>query len=604
MKKLQLLLLSLLVAVRLCGQTPTEPIRLSVADLLETYGLDSTLVADTAAAMDWLAGQPQDYVALTNQCVLMRSQAQRAITSLGSEYPMRDSLIWIDSHVVVTDYALYEYKLRAFADLMGRMSIRYSRLEQQRLEAEKEAARQRALEEQRRQQEERNQQAMALKQSIDHHHRTIIAACDGAGITDKAKLKELKDLYYSYLMVYNKYDLSATNASPQSLKQLEELNGFQNDLLENVLGGHSLPQQIDNFKNQLKARCEKDNTDVYRSYTKVFKNTSVPISFADIKEYGDYTNRMRTIVAVQQRYLDAIDLRNTIEQNSEQILRRYSKKYRDVANSYKETVRSLNMLPAFTTNAESLSFIRALQEFIEAQQVYLDSYSTLEELTRRSDTIIATSQSAYRDVAASYRELRPSLQPMPMFKNPREAEQYLEQLRQVDVIQRQYLGVIACRDTLRVNTDSINSMRRVDRVLWNGYRQLQQHVQFTPNFVTVDRGESFIAALKEHIAIQRQVLRIFGQRKQIASTASSITGKSNPYRNIAKAYQRMEKAYEGLSDIITLDDLNRYGRQCTAIAKMQQAFVALVASEHAMESDNMLHRETDISKIKIVLGMD
>lgn len=600
MKKLRLLLLSLLAAGSLHAQAP---IVLSVADVLDTYGLDSALVADTANAMAHLDSLPQDYVALTNLCVSLRTKAQHAISSLENDYRRSDSLIWIDSNVVVADYAIYGYRLRAFADLMGRQSIRFARLEQQRVEQEKEAARQRAIEEQQRQQAERNREAETLKQAIDHHHRAIISACDGHGITDKIKLKELKDLYYSYLMVYNKYDLATSNASPRLLSQLDELNNFQNDLLDNILGNNSLPSQIENFKNILKARCEKENTDIFRSYSRVFKQTSVPISFADLKEYADYTSRLRSIIAVQQRYMQTIDLRSVINQNSDNIQRLYSKKYRDVANAYKETSRSVNTLPAFTTHAESISFIKNLEEFIEAQQVYIESYDTLEAITHLSDTIVATSQSAFRDVAAAYRDLKPALLPIPSFKNPRDAEVYLQQLQQVRAIQKQYLRVIDLRDSIRINQDSINAHRRTDRTLWLGCRQLQEQIQLTPSFTTTERGEAFIASLASHVANQQLALRTFERRTTINANANKITGKSNPYRNIAKAYQRMEKGYEGISDIVTLDDLRRYNRQCDAIDEMQQAFLRLIQSDIAADSDNKLRRETDLSKIRIILGL-
>ncbi len=298
--------------------------------------------------------------------------SQKAISSIENDYEFRDSLIWLDSNTVLADYPIFEYRLRRLADLMGKMSIRYSRLEQQRIEAEKEAARQRAIEEARRQQEERNRIAGDLRSNIELHHRAIIEKCDGAGITDKVKLKELKDLYYSYLMVYNKYDLSTGNATNESIAKLDELNAFQNDMLENVLGNNSLPFQIENFKNVLKVRCEKENSDVYRSYTKVFKHTAVPVSFADVREYEEYINRMHTVINVQQRYMQTIDLRSSIASGTDAINNQYGKKYRAVTGSYREVLKGLNQVPAFTTNAESLLFIQSLEDFVAAQQLYID----------------------------------------------------------------------------------------------------------------------------------------------------------------------------------------------------------------------------------------
>ena len=370
------------------AQRPKKPSKpaptvLSVGDLLHNYGLDTTLVNDTAVAVRYLDEQPQNYVDLTNLCVSFRTKAQSAIKSLNDDYTHSDNLIWIDSNIVVSDFGIYEYRLRLFSDFMGRRSIHYSRLEQQRIEAEKEAARLRAEEEARQQQLSRDKEAEGLRLNIERHHRSILSACDGAGISDKAKLKELKDLYYSYLMVYNKYDLSPVQATPASLAQLDELNSFQNDLLENILGENSLPYRIENFKNQLKVRCEKEHSDVYRSYSRVFKQTSVPISFASVSEYQDYIVRLQTVIAVQQRYVQTVELRNTIASNYDAISNLYAKKYKPVFNAYKDVHRTIDQVPAFTTNAQSLNFIQSLSDYIEAQQLYLQYFSHLEDITRR-----------------------------------------------------------------------------------------------------------------------------------------------------------------------------------------------------------------------------
>ncbi len=603
MRKLRFLLAALALTASLYAQVPRPTTVLSVADLLPTYGLDSALVKDTAAALRYLDSHPQDFAALTNLCVSLRTKAQRAIASLEDDYRHSDNLVWIDSTIVVGDYAVYEYRLRAFADLMGRRGIHYSRLEQQRAENEREAARQRALEEQQRQQDQRNSEAATLRQSIDLHHRSILAACDGIGITDRAKLKELKDLYYSYLMVYNKYDLSAANATDHTLHQLDELNAFQTDLLENILGHHSLPSQIENFKNKLKARCEKENTDVFRSYTRVFKQTSVPVTFADLKEYEYYIGRLQTIVAVQQRYLQTLDLRAVINQNSAAIQRLYSKKYRDIATAYKETQRTLNTLPAFTTNAESLNFIRSLEDFVEAQQIYMDIYAQVEEISNRSDTIIASTQLPLRDVAAAYRDLRPSLIPVPTFKTAAEAEHYLAQLEEVSAIQYLYQQTIDIRTEIARYDDSITARRRQDRVLWNGYHDLRRVTNLTPTFSTREQGERFIAIIEAHREMQQLVLETYGRVRIVSANADRITGKGNPYRNIARAYGLLVKDLNVVNTISNMEDLRRYNRQCVALIDMQQRVLDHISSELAADTDKKIRRESDTEKLRVALGL-
>ena len=602
MKRLILALL-LLTPLVSRSQNLGSPTVLSVKDILGNYGIDPAWVDDTAGIIHYLDEQPQDYVALTNLCVTIRTKAQSVIRSIENEYQFRDSIIWIDSNTVLADYPIYEYRLRRLAETMGRMSIKYSRLEQQRIEAEKEAARQRAIEEARRQQEERDRIANDLRSNIELHHRSIITACDGAGVTNKAKLKELKDLYYSYLMVYNKYDLSTGHATDEGIAKLDELNAFQNDMFENVLGQNSLVNQIENFKNILKVRCENGNSDVYRSYTKVFKHTSVPVSFADVKEYSDYVNRLRTITTIQARYLQTLELRATIAAGNEAIASRYGKKYRDVVSAYRDVLATVNQLPSFTTNAESILFIKSLEDFIEAQQIYLDDYTLLEDIAARGDTILRLSQNKLHDVADSYRNIEGTLRPLPQFKDADGAALYEQQLDEVRNIQQCYLTVIKLRNTIANNEDTLNNARKTDRILYNGYRLLRRQVDLKPQFATYERGRSFIAMLNEHIEIQNLGIATLGKIRTIDHNESFITDKDNRYKNISKAYQKIRKAYNGVEEITNAEDLRRYSRQCDYIIEMQEAFMRTIKSPMAAESDNKLKRENDIEKIRLVVGL-
>jgi len=604
LKKLLPLLLFLLVLASVRSQKPTTPTVISVADILPNYGLDTLMVNDTSYVIDYLSSQPQDYVALTNYCVSIRTKATSVINSIENDYDHRDSLIWIDSSTVLSDYNIYEYRLRRLADFMGRQSIRYSRLEQQRVEAEKEAARRRAIEEAERQQRERDKEAADLRSNIDLHHRAIIQSCDGVGIRDKNRLKELKDLYYSYLMVYNKYDLSTGHATQESIVQLDELNAFQNDLLENVIGPNSLPSQIENFKNQLKVRCEKENSDVYRSYSRVFKQSPLPpVTFADVREYSNYISRLQTIINIQNRYLQTLDLRATINANSDQILQLYGKKYREAANSYKEVLRGINLVPAFTSNAESINFIGTLEDFISAQQRYLDDYTLLEDISIRSDSILNGRQSRFRDVSSAYRNVQPTLVPWPHFKNLDEAALYEEQLDQVVKVQQCYLLVIARRTEIERLDDTLMAGRKIDRTLYNAYRLFRKQADLAPSFATIERGESFLDMLDSYIEMQRLCLQTLAKRKTIDDNADRIIEKRSNYSNIVKAYKRMAEVYDDFGEITNNEDLRRYARQTDAYIEMQEAFLRLLASDYASSSDSQLKRETDVERIKTVIGL-
>ena len=110
MKRILLVFLMVLLPMAVMSQKPKKtkakpvapPTVLSVGDLMGNYGLDSAWVNDTAAIMRYLDEQPQDYVALTNLCVSIRTKAQKAISSIENDYDFRDSLIWLDSNTVLT----------------------------------------------------------------------------------------------------------------------------------------------------------------------------------------------------------------------------------------------------------------------------------------------------------------------------------------------------------------------------------------------------------------------------------------------------------------------------------------------------------------------
>ena len=587
------------------AQRPKNPTVISVGDLLYNYGLDTTIVNDSSAAIRYLESLPQDYVELTNLCVSLRTKAQTAIKSFNNDYTQQDGIIWIDSSTVVADFGIYEYRLRLFANFMGRRSISYSRLEQERVEREREEQRIKdsiAAEEL---QKARNKQADNLRISIAQHDQSIDQICRDKNVSDKDKAQELLNIFYAYKAVYNDYDLSPTQAAtPALLDQLDELNSFQNDLLENVLGNNNLRDQIDNFKNQLKVRCEKDHNEVFRSYSKVFKKTSVPVTFTTLAEYHDYISRLQTVIAVQQRYVQTVELRNTIATNYDAISNLYAKKYKPIFSAYKEVHRTVDQVPAFTTNAQSLNFIQSLTDYVEAQQLYQEFFPIFEDITRRSDTILEGRHENFKDVSRAYRDLQSALIPLPTFKTPTEAVYYEQQLSQVTQVQNSYLRTIDLRTTIQHLDDSLEDNRKTDRTLWDGYKLLRKQMDFTPSFNTVERARSFLTTLDDFVALQRFCLRILDKRREIETRGKQVEQRASNNRNISKAYSRMKKAYDDFDEIANQEDFRRYDRQCDRILEMQQAFLRVLDSEDVLTVEKQLYKESDIAKIKILLGLN
>jgi hypothetical protein len=315
---------------------------------------------------------------------------------------------------------------------------------------------------------------------------------------------------------------------------------------------------------------------------------------------------MHTVINVQQRYMQTIDLRATIASGTEAIQSQYGKKYRDVVSSYKEVLKGLNQVPAFTTNAESLLFIQSLEDFTMAQQLYIDYFSQLEEISQRSDSIMkrGTDNRQLYDVVVAYREISDKLLPLPTFRDPEGAKVYEGQLQEVRDVQQCYMDVLTLRTTIARNDDTLTSVRKLDRVLSNGYKLLRKQVDLRPSFATVERGRSFIDILSSHIEMQNLCLITKKKIDQIKRNDKRIDFKENPFRNIVKAYTRMYKAYSDVSEITNTEDLRRYSRQCDRLLDLKKAFIDIQQSPSVQEVDNSLKRETSIDKIKLVVGLE
>ena len=109
--------------------------------------------------------------------------------------------------------------------------------------------------------------------------------------------------------------------------------------------------------------------------------------------------------------------------------------------------------------------------------------------------------------------------------------------------------------------------------------------------------------LNQHIEMQELCISTMNKLKEIDNNDKFITNKDNRLRNIAKAYQKLEKAYHGVAEVTNNEDLRRFSRQCDKILEMQQAFITTMRSNTAAESDNKLRRENDIEKIRLVIGL-
>ena len=580
---------------------------LSARDLCQSYDVDARVVDNETvlqAVLDSVQRvQPNAYPLMAQWCRQQQMRINRMIRSLSGDYTREGDVIWMDSLHCITDAGAYIAKLEKTAATLQARSEQYNTLEQERLEAERRAAEERARAEALRIQREKDLQLATLKDTIRAMHKNITTICDGKGISDKARVKELKDIFYAYLAVYNRYDLTDNVATDSHIKQLDELRVFQTELTDSVLGANSYTDRIEAFKNTLHIRSGKDHNDVNKSYLRVFKKVQIPISFKTIAEYYDYTSQLREVIAVQQSYLTVINLRDTISSNTNQLQQQCQKKHKDVFSSYKEILAEVNQIPAYTTLQESEKFIGELNGFIELQHEFSDVVKRLDIIETRGDSIVALCQKNIGDVAAAYKSLVEANDFVPRFINKASADRFNATLDDFEALQRKYIEIIGIRNIIDIGSSTINGTKNAPKGLQPGYKQMMKYTDFTPHFSTQNGADDFIRLLFHFIEIQKKFVAIVNNNNTIETNTKQYRTAFKEYANINKAYERLLKTYDQELNIISEADLNSYLKHQEEVLAMQERFTALIGSLDKDEYNNRLKKVKEPDKIKLIMAI-
>lgn len=614
MHKTLLFILFLTIATSLLGQnTPTgNPgdttlVLLSARDLCPNYQVDARVVGSPTGlqhVMDSLQRvQPNAYPLMAQWCHQQQLRINRMIRSLNNDYSRDGEYIWIDSLHCITDAGTYLAALEKSAATLQNESDRYNQLEQQRIDAERRAAEEQARAEALRIQREKDLQLATLKDTIRAMHKNIITICDAKGIADKARIKELKEIYYAYLAVYNRYDLTDNNTSDSRFQQLEELQTFQSELTDSVLSDNSYTNRIESFKNTLHTRCGKEHNEVNKSYLRVFKKVTVPISFKTIAEYNSYVGQLREIMAVQQQYLHVIDQRDTISLNTNLLQQLCAKRHKDILASYKEALDELNQIPAFTNLDESGKFTQRLDDFIDLQHSYADAIRRLDIIEARGDSITAICSKKQADIPAAYKELVASIDFVPRFINKASADHYNAKLDDFEELQQMYVALIGIRSTIDAGTLAITGNKNVPRGLVPGYRQMMKYTDFTPHFANRKGADDFIKLLNHFVDIQHKFVSIVNANNTIDANTKQLRTAFKEYTNIYKAYERLLKTYDYELNIISEGDLNSYIKHQEEVLAMQERFTALAGSLEKEDYNNRLKKVKEPDKIKLIMAV-
>lgn len=608
-------LLLLLLAATVCAQPAqrgeaagdTSLVLLSTRHLCSNYQVDARIVDNRQALHSvidsLLRVQPNAYPIVAQWCHQQQLRINRMLRSLENDYQRDGEFIWLDSLHCITDAAQYGDKLRQTATTLQNEAENYNLLEQQRLEEERRAAEERARAEAMRIQREKDLQLANLKDTIRTLHKTITTICDAKGINDKTRLKELKDTYYAYLAVYNRYDLTDDNTSDNHLNQLNQLQQFQQSLTDSVLGSNSYNSRIKSFSNVLHQRAGKDHNDVAKSYQRVFKKVQIPVSFKTIAEYHDYTDQLREIIDVQQSYLTVIELRDSIATGTARLQQQCLKKHKDIINSYKEILADLNQVPTYTSRDESNKFIATMRDFVNLQRNFSLAINRIDIIEARGDSIVALCHKAIDDLATAYRLLAGNWNFTPQFINQASADHFNKTLDEFEILQQKYIAIVGIRNTIETGTLAVTGSKNAPRGLIPGYKQMAKYTDVTPHFSTEQGADDFIKMLYHFIDIQKKFTDIVGNNNTIEANSKQFRTAFKEYSNISKAYERLLKTYDTELNIISEADLNSYLAHQQKVLVMQQRFADLAASLEKEDYNNRLKKVKEPDKIKLIMAV-
>ncbi len=592
-------LLLLLGNTHLIAQNDT--IILKTKDLAENYSLESMFFDDSEAIATYLEKQSGDYNTLYRTCQKFAIGAQSMIDDFTHDY--RNGRVWLDETHYIDDFDTVRHTLEQIIQKSKQLADHYQHLELLRQEEQQRIAREIENENRRKQQAELAQQAEVLQQQIIEQNRHISSICDGTGISDKTKLKELKDIYYSYLVIYNKYNTSTTQFTPALYNELSELNAFQNDLLENILGEQSYLKQIDKFKDDLKNATAKEFSDIYKSYTRIFRHPSVPANFTNLETYKQYKQQLKNIISVQQAYLQVIDTYKEINTKTNTIVDLYGKKYKESSNAYKTIANEMYVVPSFTTLKESEQFLARLHSFQEVQDIYIANFARLESINLNGDTIIQNCLKKHYDIVVSYRALVSSTNFVATFRTKKESESYSKQLDNFETLQSFYFDIVDLRNTIAQKDDTILNSKGAERVLITGYKLLKKGANTAPNFTTIEQGKQYIGQLNEIINMQNNCIYAIHNQEQIEKDKNDISIQGHTYSYLAKAYTKVAKTYDYLTPITSVKDLNSYIQNQKRHIVAQSIFKEAFLSQDASAINQRLKKVNDVDKIKLILNI-
>lgn len=579
-KKLLPILL-LLVGFTTYGQ---RILPVTVAELAPQYGIPQQMLEnDGEPLLQYINTLKISSTAKSDTCITINSRLVTMYNSILYDYRRRNDTLWIDpSHYIENETQSIQ--------MLQRLSERLLAKAHDCIEGEH-------------RRHVQNQQMLCdlRRDTIERNHRTIIHTCDAIGVSDKKQRQQLKDLYYAYLSVYNRYNFNTIAPDSSSLQTLAEFCRFQQSIIDNLVGNGNFRAQIESFAPRLKQLCEKSHSEVYRSFLRFFPQAAPPIRFSTIEEYYSYLKSLQQMMAAQQLYIETINLQNSIVDEGKHINILYFPTFHDAADTYRKVEASLNMTPSFSNYDQGETFIGQLREFAQVQQHYLCDYLRLIDIRDHADSIIRSCSFRYGNIAKAYRTLNKKVFATPAYRTLYDAQRYSETLDDFETLQRQYDTILIQLQLIDQLTDSVRNRWASHFNIFKGLKKMQQQVIFVPSHVTPLEGSRFIRQLDDHIALLNKCIETNQRIDQYNDLSDQFRSATSRYGNLRKAVERIEITYVNVCDINNREDLDRYCQQLKDYAVVQQHLVEVARSNDAVTVNARLQRVRDIELIKMEL---
>ncbi|KWW31277.1 MAG: hypothetical protein AUK63_550 [bacterium P3] len=580
-----------------------KPVTLSVRDIAANYNIEVAFLSDTLNFAASLDSMDDDNLTMAALCNEIGRRAHEMKRSLKNDYRIDGSGIWIDDRTVVTDFLFYEGMIDRLAAAATARSHYYLLREQQRLQEQELQREREAQAAEARRIAERQADIDQLKKRINRQHSDIFSACDSRTIKDKSRIREYKNLYYAYLAVYNRYNLSQDDISDIYSAQLHELDSMQRHMLDSTLSDNNYSSRIERFPEQLRDAAGMDYTDIVRAYNKYFVHTAVPVTFNTVEEYYRYTRDLDDIHRVQQHYLDAVALRKTIDQNSRIITLQYKKAYPNPVAAYMKLQESYNFTPAFNNESDAAVCIAGLNDFVAMQHIYLRSFERLDSIAMRADTIYMRSRGGLSDIRSAYRKLDSPAQVAPSFRSSTQARPYDSLLCDFEQVQRLYFRIIDLRTVITKNDSRILHAGNCEKTLKNHYRSVTKRTPFTPDFNNAHDGNEFAKNLAQYIDYQNLCLQAIAQWDTIVNDEVEINAYSKSHPNIINVYKRAFNSYR-MDRISSDEDFHLYQKRIDALRSLQHIIIEILRSNDVDEINIRMKNLRDINQIKQILRLD